>query len=190
MSHSQRLRRMPQKSAYSSPWSMRARLAMGVWAIVNAGPFRFSPKPFNALRLWLLRCFGARIWGKPFVSQSARIRVPWNLELHDRACIGERADVYNLGWVSIGREATVAQECLLCGGTHDFDSPRRELLVGDIIIGAEAFVGTRACVLPGIAIGEGAIVGACAVVTKDVAPWTVNAGNPCRALSHRTRNRP
>jgi acetyltransferase-like isoleucine patch superfamily enzyme len=58
-------------------------------------------------------------------------------------------------------------------------------MVGDITIGPNAFVGARACVLPGITIGEGCVVGAAAVVTRDTAPWTIVAGNPARTIGHR-----
>jgi putative colanic acid biosynthesis acetyltransferase WcaF len=179
------LSRKHQAGPYDSPWSRRERLAFAGWALTRMLLFRPTPKFLNGFRVWLLRIWGGRIHGRPFVSQSARIRIPWQLELHDRACIGERADVYNLGQVVIHEAATVAQESLLCGGTHDFTSPRLELMVGDITIGPNAFVGARACVLPGITIGEGCVVGAAAVVTRDTAPWTIVAGNPARTIGHR-----
>jgi acetyltransferase-like isoleucine patch superfamily enzyme len=51
-----------------------------------------------------------------------------------------------------------------------------------IHIGPNVWIGFGACVLPGITIGEGAIVGACSVVTEDIAPYTMVAGNPARAI--------
>ncbi len=84
---------------------------------------------------------GTGIAGSALVSQSARIRMHWNLELNDQACIGERADIYNLGHVTVGEAATVAQDCFLCAGTHDFYSPQQELLIGDFAVGRLAFIG-------------------------------------------------
>ena len=49
-------------------------------------------------------------------------------------------------------------------------------------IGDKAWVGFGCIVLPGVTIGEGAVVGAGSVVTRDVAPWTVVAGNPARPI--------
>ena len=46
-------------------------------------------------------------------------------------------------------------------------------------------IGARAIVLPGVTIGEGAVVGAGAVVTKDVEPFTVVGGNPAKFIKHR-----
>lgn len=184
------LDRRNQPTPYDSPWTLRERLGFAGWQVTQALLFRPTPKFLYRFRVWLLRAWGARIHGRPFVSQSARIRIPWHLEMHDRACIGERAEVYNLGRVIIGEGATVAQESLLCGGTHDFSSPRLELLTGDIVIGPQAFVGARACVLPGITIGAGSVVGAGAVVTRDTAPWSIVAGNPARVIGARPQAPP
>lgn len=54
--------------------------------------------------------------------------------------------------------------------------------VSPVRIGDKVWIGFGASVLPGVTIGEGAVVGACAVVTKDVEPWTVVAGNPARVI--------
>lgn len=51
-----------------------------------------------------------------------------------------------------------------------------------IVIGADAWIGFNVAILKGVTIGEGAIVGACSVVTKDVAPYTVVAGNPAKVI--------
>lgn len=54
--------------------------------------------------------------------------------------------------------------------------------IAPVHIGNKVWIGFNASVLPGVTIGEGAIVGACSVVTKDVGPWTVVAGNPARVI--------
>jgi maltose O-acetyltransferase len=51
-----------------------------------------------------------------------------------------------------------------------------------ITVGAEAWIGAGAILMPGVTVGEGAVVGAASVVTRDVAPRTVVAGNPARVL--------
>lgn len=139
----------------------------------------------NPWRLFWLRVFDARIEGTPFVHQRARIAIPWNLILHDRACLGDRANAYSLGEIEIGARATVAQEAYLSAGTHDFDDPNLPLVAGKIIIGEDAFVGARAFVLPGVKIGARSVVGACSVVTKDVPENVIAAGNPCHVIRPR-----
>ncbi len=172
-----------QASRYSSPWTKSYRLRLLLWEYSWPLLCRGTPKPCNPWRLFILRCFGAAIHGRPFVHQRARIEHPWNLTLHHKACLGDRAHVYCLGPVVIHAGACVAQEAYLCTGTHDFSDPHRPLQTAPIHIGADAFIGARAFVLPGVCVGEGAIVGACAVVTRSVPPSTTVAGNPARPLT-------
>ena len=175
-----------QASAYASPWSRRERVLTLFWGVVWTLFCEWTPKPFNAWRIFWLKKFGTVVYGKPFVHQRARINKPWNLILHDRACLGDRSNAYLLGKIEIQEDATVAQEAYLCTGTHQFDSPGRSLQTASIFIGRSAFVGARAFILPGVVIGDGAIVGACSVVTQDVLPFTRVAGNPAKAITSRT----
>ena len=62
--------------------------------------------------------------------------------MHDRACVGDRANIYSLGPVELGPECTVAQECYLCTGTHDFEKTMF-LMTSKITVGARAFLGAR-----------------------------------------------
>src|SRR5215213_7920558 len=101
-----RPRMPPDASPYDSPWSVQQRVALFLWALFC----RWTPKPFNAWRLFWLKLFGATIQGNPFVHQRARIQIPWNLILRHRACLGDRANAYSLGEIEIGAGATVAQE--------------------------------------------------------------------------------
>lgn len=176
-----------QSSPYASPWPLRVRLKLLAWEYCWLLFCAWTPKPLNPWRLFWLRAFGARVSGRPFVHQRARVAMPWNLELRDRACLGDRASAYSLGPIRIEEDATVAQEVYLCAGTHDFSQPSRPLQTAAIVIGPRAFVGARAFVLPGVSVGADAIVGACSVVTHDVAPRTVCAGNPCKLIRQRPR---
>lgn len=176
------LRTYQQDTAYSSPWSRTQKLRMLLWELSWMLMCRWTPKPMNAWRLMWLRMHGARIYGRPFVHQRARIAIPWNLTLHDRACLGDGAVAYSLGEIEIMSDATVAQEAYLCTGTHNFNNPVRPLQTGKILIGKSAFVGARAFVLPGLTVGDRAIIGACSVVTKDVSTNARVAGNPAKIL--------
>ena len=174
-----------QKSAYDSPWSGSHRLMRVLWEFCWAVFCAWTPKPANPWRLVWLRLFGAKIHGTPFVHQRARIAIPWNLTLHDRACLGDRANAYSLGQIEIGARATVAQEVYLSTGTHDFGRPEIPLITSKITIGDDVFIGARAFVMPGVVIGPRSVIGACSVVTRDVPADTVAAGNPCRPLHAR-----
>jgi len=169
-----------QETPYDSPWTIRRRVRRIFWELCWNLLCRFTPKPFNPWRLLVLRAFGAKVEGVPFVHQRAKVEVPENLTLRHRACLGDGAVAYSLGPIEICEDATVAQEAYLCAGTHDFDDPALSLKTKSIHVEAGAFLGARVFVLPGVTIGAKAVVGACSVVTRDVPDRTTVAGNPAK----------
>ncbi len=131
----------------------------------------------------MLKAFGANLSGMPFVHSTARIQIPWNLTMRNRACLGELANAYSLGKIEILERATVAQEVYLCTGTHNFKDPNLQLITNPITIGKNAFIGARAMILPGVSIGDNAIVGAMSVVSKNVPDHEIVAGNPAKKIA-------
>ncbi len=180
-----RLFTFDQDSAYKSAWKMRYRVGNILFAVVWTVFCRYSPKPFNGFRLLILRMFGTKISGRPFVAPSCRIRMPWNLELEDRVALAYDSEIYNLGKVVIRARATIAQQAYVCAGGHDITLETLPLQLGPIEIGADAFIFARAFIAPGVHIGEGAVIGAGSVVVKDMPPWMICAGNPCRPIKPR-----
>ena len=134
----------------------------------------------------MLKVFGANLSGMPFIHSTARIQIPWNLTMKHRACLGELANAYSLGKIDILEGATVAQEAYLCTGTHDFKDPSLQLITKPITIGKNSFIGARVMILPGVSIGNQAIVGAMSVVSKDVPDHQIVAGNPAKKIGERT----
>ena len=164
----------------ASPWTLRERIGIVVWEFSWALLCGWTPKPFNGWRLAVLKLFGAKIEGCPFVHQRARIQIPWKVRLGHGACIGDRAALYSLDLIEVGPGAVIAQEAYLCTGSHDFTRETLPLLTAPIRVGQGAFVGARAFIMPDVTIGAGAVVGACAVVTKNVAAGARVKGNPAR----------
>jgi putative colanic acid biosynthesis acetyltransferase WcaF len=113
--------------------------------------------------------------------------MPWNLEVGEYAVISDRVQVYNLTKITIGRAAIISQDTYLCAGSHDYNDPTLPLKSKPIVIGANAWIAAGAFICPGVTVGEGAVVAARSVVTKDVAPWTVVGGNPARFIKTRDK---
>jgi acetyltransferase-like isoleucine patch superfamily enzyme len=100
--------------------------------------------------------------------------------------------------ISIGSDVLVSFDVLITDhGSHAIAFPQRENDVAEWTAGRKdwthvkraattvqdrAWIGARAIILAGVTIGEGAIVGAGSVVTRDVAPWTIVGGNPARLI--------
>jgi putative colanic acid biosynthesis acetyltransferase WcaF len=121
------------------------------------------------LRVRVLRMFGATIGEGVLIRHGVRIHWPWKLEIGKDCWIGEQAWILNLEPVVLGDDVCISQGVLLCAGSHDRRSPSFEFDNGPITIGSGAWVAVRATVLRGVTIGEDATIGACALVTRDVA---------------------
>ena len=147
--------------------------------------FRLTPRPCFGLRRAILRSFGATVGSNVNIYPSALIYYPWNLEVGDGSSIGEWALVYNLGSVTIGERTTISQRAHLCAGTHDYRNPVLPLIKPPIVIGDEVWVCADAFIGPNVTVANGAVVGACSVVTRDVEPLAVVAGNPAKYVKTR-----
>ena len=91
----------------------------------------------------------------------------------------------HLGKTIIGNKVTVSQRTYLCSATHETNSVNVPLVTGEIIIKDFAWIAAEAFVMTNTIIGEGAIVGARAVVVKNVEPWIIVAGNPAKFIKSR-----
>lgn len=87
--------------------------------------------------------------------------------------------------IETGHDVSIGPAAVLLTLGHDAHCPRFSDVGGPVIVGDYAWIGYGAVVCPGVRIGEGAVVGAGSVVSRDVAPWTVVAGNPARPISAR-----
>ncbi len=85
------------------------------------------------------------------------------------------------------RTRSSRKNAYLCGATHDFDDPAFPLLAYAMEVGPYAWICARACVAPGVNIGEGAILGLASVATRDLEPWGVYAGSPASKVKERKR---
>lgn len=156
------------------------------WRVTWLTTCSWTPKFFNPWRLIILRLFGSKISGIPFVHSHARIEIPWHLTMKDRACLGKQANVYSLGEIELQEGSTISQEVFLCSGSHDFKSPSFQLITNKITVEKNVFIGVRSLVLPGVNIGQGSVIGAMSVVTKDIPKNKIFAGNPAKYIGERS----
>ena len=103
----------------------------------------------------------------------------------NRGCL-----LYTTGGLRIGKQVSVSSGVWLVTGTHDITSPTFPATFHPITIDDYAWIGSRATIQAGTHIGEGAVVMAGAVVTRDVAPYTVVGGVPARPVTTRKLTNP
>jgi maltose O-acetyltransferase len=148
--------------------------ATGLVCAVLPGPLRGAG----------LRCLGVHIGrhttiGRHLLLASSR------LEVGDRVFVNAGVIVDNKASVIIEDDAAIGPGALITTAGHDMSSPRRRqgpVEPAPVHIGRGAWIGARAVVLPGVTVGEGSVVAAGAVVTRDCKPHTVYAGVPARPI--------
>ena len=145
----------------------------------------------------------------------AKIIRPGVIEIGDNSMIDDFTFIFGGKGISLGRYVHIASfvsivgggkltmgdySVLACGsriltGTDSYYNNKRmssalpldqrNVIRGEVIIGKDAFIGTNVVVHPNVTIGEGAIIGSNSLVIKDIEPWSINVGSPCRKIKHR-----
>jgi len=176
-------------SAFTGPsFTLRNRFARVIWNAVCLLAFRFSPRPLHAWRAWILRCFGARLGRNCHIYPGAKIWAPWNLKCGDEVGVADGVILYNQAPIRLANRVVISQGSHLCTGTHNHESERFELVAQPIVVGERAWICAEVFVHPGVTIGEGAVIGARAVVTRNMPKWMVCAGHPCEPIKPREMN--
>lgn len=129
--------------------------------------------PGSAHRRLLLRLFGARIGKRVAIKPGVRIKFPWKLSIGSDTWIGEDVWIDNLDRVEIGDNCCVSQGAYLCTGSHDWGTAAFDLITRPIKIADGAWIGARAVVAPGTAVGEGTVVGLGSTVSGNLEPWSI-----------------
>lgn len=178
------------KTDCPSPHGLRNKAGRVCWGIVWMLFFRPSPRMLYGWRRFLLRLWGAKIGKNARIFPSVRIWAPWNFAVGTETSIAGQVDCYCIDKITIGDFATVSQYSILLTGSHDISDPAMKLTTSAIEIKDSTWVCASVIVLPGVTIHQGAVAGAGSVVTKNVAPWSIVAGNPATNRGTRKLEQP
>lgn len=150
------------------------------WLNVLAG----SGLVTRGLRLALYRAGGVKV-GNANIYPHLRFLGSATVTIADGVMINVSVTIDNKASVTVGENVHIAPEVYIGTSTHTVaDGSRRAGAVENlpIVIGRGAWIGARAIILPGVTVGEGAVIAAGAVVTKDCEADTLYGGVPARAL--------
>lgn len=143
-----------------------------------------------ALRRVLARRFLAECGEAVEIKAKAYFGRGVGIRLGDRCRIGKNV-VLNPG-VVVGKDTLVSPDVMIFTLAHRFDDrfvPIRDQgyhELAPVVIGDDVWIAARAIVLPGVRIGDGAVIGAGSVVTSDVEQGSIVAGNPARVIGRRS----
>ena len=145
-----------------------------------------------ALKRVALRARGARIGQRPKVWRGVWIDDCQKFSVGNDVTIGHSVILICGGGVTVGDRAMIGHGAQIVSSGHRIPADRHEPMrwsgpeAKPISIGSDAWIGAGAILLPGVDVGEGAVVAAGAVVTKNVPPFVIVGGNPARLLRERT----
>lgn len=123
------------------------------------------------------------------ISIGRRCRIHKNTSIGKNSGVGFGCEINN--GVTIGDNVMMGPHVLIYTQNHctaNPDVPMREQGMTEIrpvIIEDDVWLGARVCILPGVTIGKGSVIGACAVVSKDIPPYSIAVGNPARVVKSR-----
>ncbi|HYU74696.1 MAG TPA: acyltransferase [Ktedonobacteraceae bacterium] len=148
--------------------------------------------PSHTLRsIWYRRVLGWRISPGATILMRQYVQMTGVRSCGRKVSIGEGTVInhgcllYTTGGLTIGENVSISSGVWLMTGTHDMNDPHFSYDYKPIVIGDRAWIGIRATILGGVSIGEGSVVMAGAVVTRDVPPYAIVGGVPARFIRHR-----
>lgn len=141
------------------------------------------------LRRFLVRFIAEDCGLAIIVKQKAYIGKGAGLRIGDRSQLGHRCRIGNQ--VRIGNDVVMGPDVVIMTSSHAFEEPdvpinqQGELPIRLVSIGNDVWIGTRVIILPGVTIGDHAVIGAGAVVSDDVPPFAIVGGVPARIIRYR-----
>lgn len=146
---------------------------------------RVGHVPSHYTRRFFYRFGGMKIGKGSTIHMGAIFYDIRNISIGEDSIIGERVVLDGRHKLIIGNHVDIASEVMIYNGQHDIHDPEFKGEFAQVQIKDYVFIGPRAIILPGITIGRGAIVGAGAVVTKDVPDFSIVGGVPAKIIGER-----
>ncbi len=153
------------------------------WLALSACP--------QILRNLVFRLAFKRFGRQSTIDYRCYVRYPWKVSIGDRAMLNRGCSLFTSFAISdaeiiIGNDVAIGPNVSILSAGHDHATLTLDDTGATVRVCNHAWIGANSILLPGVEIGEGAVVGAGSVVTKSVPAWTVVAGNPAMFIKQRT----
>lgn len=159
-----------------------------MWYVASLN-FVFTYLPWNFLRVWVVRyLYFAKVGKGVTLGLGVQYKKPRGIAIGNNTNINPRVILDGRAGLTIGNNVDIGEDVAFYCGGHDVNDPYYRTYVGHIRVQDYACIFARAMVVRGVTIGEGAVVGAMAVLNKDVEPYTIVAGIPAKPIGERSRD--
>lgn len=152
------------------------------------GIVKYIPSPIGDVLRYLI--------SKPFMKKMGKVRIyegttlwyPYRIKLGDNVTLNEWVYISGYSSVTIGNAVRIGSRTTILSSDHEFKDRDRKIYKqgintrGGVQIENDVFIGTGVIILDGVVIGTHSVIGAGSVVTKDVPPYSVVAGNPAKVM--------
>jgi acetyltransferase-like isoleucine patch superfamily enzyme len=145
----------------------------------------FSYIPSHHLRRFIFRLAGAKIGKGGSIHIGCNFYSLRNVSIGEDTLIGRNVFLDGRAPLIIGNHVDIASDVMIYNSEHDINSEDFHATLASVEIKDYVFIGPRAILLPGIKVGRGAIIGAGAVVTKDVEEFKIVGGVPAEVIGER-----
>ena len=174
-------------STYNNKWyKPGSHLKRFLWYFINELFLKNRYNPSSSIKLFWLKCFGAKIGNGVVVKPSVNIKYPWKLKIGNHCWIGEDVWIDNLDEVTIGDHVCLSQGAFLICGNHNYKSTAFDLIVKPIHIESGAWIGSKSIVGPGVTVGSHAVLSLGSVASNNLDSFSIYRGNP--AIKIKSRN--
>ena len=155
------------------------------WNVLVIGEF-VQWIPSFTVRHWFYRVSGMTLGRETVLFRKCYLQDLAKISIGDHCMIGFQCRLDGRGTLKIGNNVNISSYAIIESGSHDFVTFKAAF--EPIVIQDHVWIGTRSLILQGVTVGEGAIVAAGSVVTKDVAPYTIVGGVPAKPIGTRPRD--
>ncbi|MFC7365197.1 MULTISPECIES: acyltransferase [Bhargavaea] len=147
-------------------------------------------KLFNQLKRFFLILMGSKIGKNPTFYPGVWIMPPKNLIVGDQVDFAKDVQITTGGKIIIGDRVLIGYGTKILSSNHKIPSDRQKIFYAghkheQVTIERDVWIGANSIILPGVQIGEGAVIAAGSIVTKNVKPFTIVAGVPAKQIKER-----
>lgn len=144
--------------------------------------------PSHRVRNAIYRRAGVALPDSSSIHWRAEFYAPESIRVGEHCTIGDSCFLDGRSGLTIGDSVNLGSHVTIYTREHDVNSPDFAEIGGPVVIGDHAWVASHAIILPGVSVGEGAVVAAGAVVTRDVPAFAIAGGTPARVIGQRNRD--